>query len=221
MKETVVKKFIELFKLRCDNYRLLNFGEDSVRYDFFCAIAEILKLQPWQIQLEYAMNSDAYTLRANKDSKRKEKPMLDLIIDTAKINLCIEFALFRQNSNDDGDINKTERTVKMVNDMIRLALESFYSKREAYFICVADSKMLKHQLRSRVIGRFPSNYEIDAAKINTMSELKSGDFDERFVNKFKTLKSKIKSELICNQEIKAKKITLETRVLIWKITMTK
>src|SRR5699024_748807 len=89
-------------------------------------------------------------------AKRKEKPMLDLIYDNQRTNICAEFALFRQNSNNEGTINKTARTVKMLNDMIRLALEAHYSQRRGYFICVADKKMIGHQLRNKIVS-YPIN----------------------------------------------------------------
>ncbi|MGL2965894.1 hypothetical protein [Flavobacterium sp. XGLA_31] len=219
MTEKVITRFKELFDQRCNLYPLLNFGEDSVRYDFFSALTEIMKFQPWQVQLEYAMNKDAYNLRGNLKSKRKEKPMLDLIVNEKGINFCIEFALFRQNSNDESGINVTERTIKMINDMLRLALEAHYSNREAYFICVADDKMLGHRLRSKALGRFPSSYEIDNSTIEEISKLTSGELDSRFTSKFLTHKSKIKSKLIFNEKVVGKKIKIETRILIWKVKM--
>lgn len=221
MTNKVFEKFTELFKLRCDNYALLNFGEDSVRYDFFCAISEILKLEPWQIQLEYAMNNKSYTLRGNANSKRKEKPMLDLIVDYKKTNICVEFGLFRQNSNEKGNINKTNRTIKMVNDMIRLSLESHYSKRDAYFVCVADEKMLNHQLRSKLLGKFPTNYLITTDTIHEIILLKSGGLDLRFITKFNSLKSIIKANLIYEAEINARKTVFQTKILIWEVILEK
>ncbi|HLA57150.1 MAG TPA: hypothetical protein VK622_00240 [Puia sp.] len=219
MTEKVISRFKELFDNRCHLYPLLNFGEDSVRYDFFYALTEILKLKPWQVQLEYAMNKDAYHLRGNSKSKRKEKPMLDLIVHEGGINICVEFALFRQNSNDEGSINVTARTIKMTNDMLRLALESHYSKRQAYFICVADAKMLGHQLQSKALGCFPSNYSIDEATIEKINKLTCGELDSRFASKFNTHKSKVVADLIYNEKVNGKKIKLETRLLIWKVRM--
>ena len=219
MKQEVITRFKELFDNRCDLYPLLNFGEDSVRYDFFFAASEVYKLKPWQIQLEYAMNKEAYNLRGNVNSKRKEKPMLDLIIHEKNINFCVEFALFRQNSNDDGSINVTERTIKMTNDMLRLALEGHYSKREAYFVCVADDKMLGHQLRSKALGQFPSDYDITSTTVNTISKLTCGELDARFMSKFISHKSKIKAKLIYNEEVIGEKIKIETRLLVWKVSL--
>ena len=145
--------------------------------------------------------------------------MLDLIVHEKGINFCIEFALFRQNSNDESGINATARTIKMVNDMLRLALEAHYSKREAYFICVADEKILGHQLQSKALEAFPSSYNIAKSTIEEIGKLKSAELDSRFVTKFISHKSKINADLIYNEKVAGKKIRIETRILIWKVKM--
>jgi hypothetical protein len=213
--EEVFKKFNQLFTKRCDNYSLLSFGEDSVRYDFFCALSSVLSLEPWEIRLESAANPMTFIPRNNENSKRKEKPMLDLIFEKGDTNICVEFALFRQNSNEDGTINKTERTVKMLNDMVRVALESEFSSRTGYFVCVADDKMLGHQLRNKMLGRFPSDYLITEKVITTQQQSKTCKFDLRFIDKFLELNKRVKSTLIFNEEIKAAKINRKTKILIW------
>ena len=221
MNDKVFHKYKELLTKRLDKINLLQIGEDSIRYDFFVALSEVEKLEPSDIQLEYKIDSDAFIPRDIANSKRKEKPILDLVVDTDKIRINFEFALFRQNSNVNGTINQTYRTVKMLNDMIRLGLDSYYSKRDSYFICVADKKMLGHQLRSELIGIFPSNYVITKKIIKNQQTTKTRNFDERFVNVLYRENIQINSHIVFNEEILAKKINMETRVIVWKITYNK
>lgn len=217
MKEQIFKRYKALLEERLDKIELVNIGEDSIRYDFFIALSEIENLNPSDLQLEYPIHEKAFNKRMNHRSKRNEKPQLDMMISRGDLKMSFEFALFRQNSNKEGSINKTGRTTKMLNDMIRLALDSYYTKRDAYFICVADDKMLGHQLRSKIIERFPSNYEITKSLIEKHKEIKTSKFDDRFTSVFNKLNFNIISEIIFNTEIQAKKIERKTRVLIWRI----
>lgn len=217
MNNQVFDKYKNIFEERCGKLRLLDIGEDSVRYDFFIALSDIEKLRPCDIQLEYSIHKSAFKERQNKKSKRKEKPQIDLVVETGKFKLNFEFGLFRQNSNEEGTINKTARTVKMINDMIRLAVDSHFTKRESYFICVADDKMLGHQLQSKILGKFPSDYEIDNELIRKQKEKKTSNFDERFLSVFKGLGLRIKSKIVYNEQVNAKLINRETRIIIWNV----
>ena len=221
MNKTILYKYKVLFSERCDKIKLLDLGEDSIRYDFFLALSEVEKLSPSDIQLEYSIHKSAFKERQNQSSKRKEKPQIDLVVDTEKHKLNIEFGLFRQNSNEDGSINKTARTVKMLNDMIRLALDSYYTGRNAYFICVADDKMLGHQLQSKLLGRFPSDYKINKELIRKQKEKKTSDFDDRFLRVFNELDIEINSEIVFNEKVEAKLISRETRIIVWKVKTSK
>ena len=214
----VLNRFIELFIERCDRVPLLNLGEDSVRYDFFIAVLEVEKLKPSEIQIEFPINDQSFILRNNEKSKRKEKPLMDLVIDKGELRFCAEFGLFRQNRNEEGSINKTARTVKMINDMIRLGIDSYYTKRKAYFICVADDKMLGHQLRSGILEGFPSDYTISMDMVKQQMKNRTAAFDERFIKKFEEMKCSFQANLLFNEEIKAEKINRETRIIIWEIT---
>ena len=146
---------------------------------------------------------------------RKEKPKMDLVVD--KLKMCFEFGLFRQNSNEEGTINKTNRLFKTISDMIRLGLETYFTKRKAYFICVADAKMLGHSLQSKLLGRFPSNYEITPNLIAQLSTMKTADFDERFIEKMNELNLSFNAKIIHNEEIHGSKINFETRIIIWEV----
>ena len=217
MNNQVFDRYKNLFEERCGKIRLLDLGEDSVRYDFFIALCEIENLKPCDIQLEYSIHKSAFKERLNKKSKRKEKPQIDLVVETEKRKLNFEFGLFRQNSKEEGSINKTARTVKMINDMVRLAVDSHFTTRESYFICVADDKMLGHQLQSKIIGKFPSDYEINKELIKKQKEKKTSNFDERFLAVFNELDLTIKSKIVFNQKVEAKLINRETRIIIWNV----
>jgi hypothetical protein len=218
MKE-VFSRFKYYASQRCDRIALLYLGEDSIRYDFFCALAEIKNLNPWDIQLESAIDKRSFVPRNNIISNRAEKPQMDLVVETNDLKLSVEFGLFRQNSNDKGNIDKTARTVKILNDMIRLGLDLFYTKRDSYFVCIADDKLLGHQLQSKIIGRFPSHYLITSNIINEQRKKKTSAFDDRFVKKFEELKLSIDAKLIFDEEIKAIQISRQTKILIWKIAL--
>ncbi|WP_281296936.1 hypothetical protein [Flavobacterium limnophilum] len=214
--DKIFKTYKKLFTQRCHNIPLLEIGEDSVRYDFFIASTEVKNLKNYEIVLESAISSQAYIPRqVSPNTLRKQKPKMDIVID--KLNICAEFGLFRQNSNEEGTINKTNRLIKTLNDMIRLGLESNFTKRNAYFICVADSKMLRHQLQSKSLGPFPSDYQINLDLVNELCLKKTSDFDRRFINKMQELNLSFNAKLIFNEEIIADKINLETRLIAWEV----
>ncbi len=213
--EEIFKEFYKLFSDRCDHIPLLEMGEDSIRYDFFMALNSLENLKNYEIILESAIDKRSFQPRSNMRSYRKEKPKMDLVVD--KLNICLEFGLFRQNSNDEGTINKTARLVKMLNDMIRLGIEKHHTGRSAFFVCVADSKMLGHQLRSKILPRFPSNYIINHKVIEKQCESKTSNFDFRFIEIMKSLNLSLNANLVFEKEILSNKINLETRMLIWEI----
>jgi hypothetical protein len=219
MKQLVFEKYKNLLQERINKISFLEIREDSIRYDFFVALSKIEKLIPSDIQLEYSIHKSAYLPRDNKQSKRNENPQIDLVVDTSTNKLNFEFGLFRKNSNENGSIDKTAKTIKMINDMIRLALDSKFSKREAYFICVADEKILGHQLQTKIIGAFPSNYLIDKDLIYKLKQLKTSRLDDRFLNKLFELDLKINCDIIFNEKIEAISLDLETRVIVWKVNL--
>lgn len=217
MNQEILVKYNELLSKRLDNIPLLDISEDTIRYDFFIALTEVERINSWDIQLESSINQNAFEPRNNKDSNRKEKPQLDLVVNKEKLNISVEFGLFRQNSNKEGTINKTARTVKMMNDMIRLGLDSLFTKRNSYFICVADDKMIGHQLRTKILGKFPSDYLITKSVIQKQKETRTSDFDNRFLDVFFKNNYQIESRIIYNEILSAKQINRETRIIVWKI----
>jgi hypothetical protein len=87
----------------------------------------------------------------------------------------------------------------------------------AFFICVADKKIPGHQLKSKILGQFPSDYTINEKVIEKQNESRTSDFDERFLKKFKELKMTIKANIIFERKISAKKINMETKLIVWEI----
>ncbi|RYH72162.1 hypothetical protein EVU94_13925 [Flavobacteriaceae bacterium 144Ye] len=217
MEEIFLQSFKNLFIERCNHIPLLDMGEDSVRYDFFTALKTEYNLDNYEIKLESAINSQCFIPRADVNAYRKEKPKMDLVVDT--LNMCAEFGLFRQNSNEEGTINKTDRLIKTLNDMIRLGLESYFTHRKAYFICVADAKMLRHRLRSGILGAFPSNYPITPNLVAELRQLRTANFDLRFIEKMNELNLSFDATIIFNEPIVADRINMETRLIIWNVTI--
>lgn len=227
---TTFNDFKVNFENRFNNQSILDLGEDSVRYDFFIAFMNRFKLNPWDIQVEFPINSNAYIPNPNPNSKRKENPQIDFYCMHPNKVITAEFGLFKRNSNPDGVVNSAEKIFKMLNDMLRLSLNKLYMPNESFFICVADSKILGTKMRNNILPAFPSPlYTFDYNDINNwLRNIKSAKskFDSRFVHKANQLRLTISAELIYNQAIlnpgAPLNITnnLETRVLVYKINGT-
>ena len=205
-----------LLEERLNHKTLLSIGEDSIRYDFFTALCETYNLRPYQIEIEVPLNANCFVPNKNSESKRNEKPMIDLVVKNSELNICSEFGLFRQNSNEKGTINKTARTIKMINDMIRASLESKFTDSTGYFICVADNKIIGHKMRNDFVGKFPSDYEITNEFIEYQLEQKTNNIDNRFLNIFLPMNKKIISKIVFNERLYSQNIKNETRVIIWE-----
>lgn len=223
--EKVFTRYKELFHQRYGKVSSLNMGEDSIRYDFFLALQEMKVLNPWEIQLEHPLHLDSFVSNLHENSKRKEKPQVDLMIDTDTVKMCVEFAFFRRNSNPESNIKVTENTFKMINDFMRLALHSHNVKCKSYFICVADSKMLGRQLWDKTFEIFPSlQYKFDHESLLVLVEnFKSGkkQINDKFLNKLKELNLTIVANLIYNEAVTTELNPLETRILIWEVVSEK
>jgi len=212
-------QYKNLLQERLDRMPLLQIGEDSIRYDFFAALMEVYLFRPSQILLEVAIHPECFIPVKEIKALRKEKPLIDLVVKEPALNISAEFALFRQNSNDKGTINQTARTVKMLNDMIRVALEKYFNGGQALFICVADYKMLGHQLNSKIIDKFPSHYVITNEIIERQLQQKTNNFDHRFLKVFTPMNRRINSRLIYNMPLLAKHINNATHLLIWDVAI--
>lgn len=229
-------EFKRNFENRFNLQSILDLGEDSVRYDFFIAFMNNKNLQPHDIQVEYPINPNAFVSNLHPNSKRKENPQIDLFCNHPNKVITAEFGLFKRNSNPNAPVNAPEKVFKMLNDMLRLSLNQIFNRNEAFFICVADSKILGAQMRNNILPVFPAAaYVFNHLDINTwIRNLKSAEsnFDKRFVDKANILQLSINAELIFNQRIQnpaqpqagANLSTfpatnnLETRALVYKIT---
>ena len=229
-------EFKSNFENRFNLQSILNLVEDSVRYDFFIAFMNNYNLQPFDIQLEYPINPNAFVSHPHPNSKRKENPQIDLFCNHPNKVITVEFGLFKRNSNPNGQVNAPEKVFKMLNDMLRLALNQVFNQNEAFFVCVADSKILGAQMRNNILPAFPAaHYIFNHVDINTwIQNLKSAEsnFDKRFVDKANILQISINAELVFNQIIQnptqplvADNLNvfpatnrLETRALVYKIT---
>ena len=104
--------------------------------------------------------------------------------------------------------------------MIRVSLEAHFTQTTGLFICVADHKMLGHQIRSQIVGRFPcEEFTITNDKINIQLQQRTNNFDHRFLKVFQPMNKRIESKLIFNELLNAEKVTNETRLLIWEVKL--
>lgn len=217
--QNLFQNYKKLLEERLGRKPLLSIGEDSIRYDFFVSLMETYKFRASQIQIEVPINHQCFIPAKEKISYRNEKPLIDLVVDEEDFKISVEFGLFRQNSNEKGSIDKTARLVKLLNDMVRVALESYFTKTRGLFICVADSKMLGHQIRSKIVNRFPADYIITNNIIDHQLQQKTNKFDKRFLNVFQPLNRSIESRLIYNETLTANYIEKETKLLVWDICL--
>lgn len=216
--EELFNNFTELYTKRSSLIHTTQMGEDSIRYDFFVSLMKTFGLNAWEIIIEQPIHSSAFIPNFNQRSYRKEKPLIDLCVPKKGLEFCVEFGSFRQNSNELGDINKTGRLSKMFNDFIRVALHTFFSGLDGYFVCVADKKILGHHLRSKLFPPFPAEeYLINNELIMKYTETVKNKIDKRFINQLIKLNIDVKAKLIYNHLIETKLNLIETRVLIWKI----
>lgn len=219
--------FKNSFEMRFNQQSILDLGEDSVRYDFFVALMNNYNLQPHEIQVEFPINSNAFTSNPHPNAKRGENPQVDLYCPHPNKALTAEFGLFKRNSNPNSSINATEKVFKMLNDMLRLALNKIYHENESFFICIADSTILGLQMRNNILPAFPAElYSFNYNNINTwIKNIKSANsnFDSRFVDKANILGISIQAKLIFNEKILNPPAPLDitnnflTKALVYKI----
>lgn len=217
--QELFQNYKTLLEERLDTKPLLSIGEDSIRYDFFISLMDTYKFRASQIHIEVPINHQCFIPAKEKISFRNEKPLIDLVVDEKDFKLSVEFGLFRQNSNENGTINKTARLVKLLNDMVRVSLESHFNNTNGLFICVADSKMLGHQIRSGIVDRFPADYLITNDIIDYQLQQRTNKFDKRFLNVFRPLNRSIESRLVYNETLTANHIEKETKLLVWDVRL--
>jgi hypothetical protein len=220
--EKVFRRFKEFFEERYSRISVLDMGEDSVRYDFFSALMDQLQLNPWQIQLEYPLHSGTFYPRKNEKRKRDEKPQIDLYVELGDRSFCVEFAFFKRNKVDGSPGNDTEYAFKILNDLMRLGLQSYSTNSEAYFVCVADEIMLGKQLWSKKLPKFPADtYKFNHPElVDIMEDYKSAKkIDERFLKRFAETNLTITAKKVFDEVVQSGLNTMQTRALVWKISI--
>jgi hypothetical protein len=219
--ENVFQDFSKLFEERFRRNSIVGISEDALRYDFFNAASKIFKLRSWEIQVEYPFPEETYHSLKNTRSRRKENPKVDMSFTIGMVRNYFEFGLFKRNGNMDGQINATARIYKMLNDFMRLStLKRFDPDSKAFFICVADQKILGHKLQNEEIHKFPAKvYSVSGDILDKFSKTKTGkkNIDEKFLRKLKQLEISIKARLIYEHELTPGINELETRILVWEI----
>ena len=108
----------------------------------------------------------------------------------------------------------------MLNDMVRVSLEAYFTKTTGLFICVADYKMLGHQIKRKIVDRFPSDYRITNVIINHQLKQRTNNFDKRFLNVFLPMNTIINSRSIYNEKLEASNIKKETKLIIWEVSLS-
>jgi hypothetical protein len=154
-----------------------NFGEDSIRYDFYIALMKLFDLDPHQIILEQAIPESQFIQKKRnfselKQGRHQDKPEFDLRVDSTvklKNGILAEFAFFRNPRI--GKVDVSGAYGKLLNEMHRLALLKHYrneNKVEEYadfseykclLICITDSVMLNYGNGTR--GKRPAHNILD------------------------------------------------------------
>lgn len=221
VKENVFHDFAKLFDERFRRNSIIAISEDALRYDFFNAATKVFELRPWEIHVEYPFPEETYHSLKNTRARRMENPKVDMSFIIGKERNYFEFGLFKRNGNKDGQINATARIYKMFNDFMRLSiLKRIDPDCKAFFVCVADQKILGHKLQNEHIHKFPAKlYSVSGDMMDKFSKTKTGknNIDDKFLRKLKQLDLSIKAQLIYERELTAGINELETRVVIWEV----
>lgn len=214
------KRYLKRFSERLNILPLLEIREDSIRYDLFATIMEVYGIPTWHMHLERSMHPNSYAPRVDPRRKRKENRLLDLVVEDGAHNCCFEFGLFRQSSNPDGTIDRTAKTGKLINDLVRLTLEGHLAQRESYLIGVADDKMIGHQLQTKLLDAFPANYAIDAALLGRLCEGKTFNeqIDAGLKARFEQNGSSFDAFILFNEPLHGAHVVHETRLIVWSVT---
>lgn len=221
--EQIFTLFTTLFEKRYSLNSVLNLGEDSVRYDFFVALKNALQLESWQIQLEHPIDSRTFVSNKHEKSKRDEKPQIDLWVNEDICKIAVEFAFFKRNKVDGSPGNDTEYAFKILNDFMRLGLQVYYTKCEAYFVCVADEIMLGKQLNRTNLPTFPGQHYVfnsEALKLSMNKYKSAKKIDTRFFNRFKEINFTITADLVFNQQIISAVNPMMTKALVWEVKIS-
>lgn len=212
-------RYLSRFSERLNVSPLLEIREDTIRYDLFASIIEEYSIPTWYMQLERSMHPNSYALRTIPRRKRKENRLIDLLVHCDRFNVCFEFGLFRKYSNSKGNIDVTAKTGKVINDVLRLSLESHLAQRESYFVGVADNKMIGHQLQNKLLDAFPANYEVDAELLGRLCDGKTfrDQIDAGFKAKFEQYGLSFDAKIHFNEALHGAHVEHETRLIVWSV----
>ena len=149
--EKVFDYFFENVKKRLSYQRsFTQFGEDSIRYDFFTALQEELKIEPYLFYLEHPFPETEFIKtkikRESGQGRNDEKPEFDLRVDSTKLlseGIVAEFGFFREPII--GKLDVSGAMGKILNESSRLCLlKNFkdYKNHKALLIIVTDETMI-------------------------------------------------------------------------------
>jgi hypothetical protein len=221
MTHNVLPEFKRLFEERYKRISVFNLKEDSVRYDFYIALLTKLQLEPWQIQLEQPLDPRTFAPRLNEKRKRDEQPVVDLSVAIGSEQVHVEFGVFKRNRIDKSPSNDTEYAFKILNDMMRLGLQSHITRSSGYFVCIADESMLGKRLGRTRLPAFPaSEYIFDSNKLSEiMAAYKSAKrIDDRFRKKLEETGITIRAKLVFDQHLVSSLNPMTTKALAWEVT---
>lgn len=188
--EGVYISFHNLVKRRIEKFRnLYLFGEDSIRYDFLCALSQEFDLESSDILLEYAFPKTLYFQKTKDDKKEKRgrkdhKPELDLRVDSKgklKQGLLAEFSFFKGAERAQTQ-DRSGRHGKLMNDIFRLALLKSQEKPEpekpninflhykCLLVCVSDAEMIQFGKKRKKTISIQKEYELTEEFLSKLSK---------------------------------------------------
>jgi len=175
------------------------FGEDSIRYDFYTSLMKVYKLEPHQMLLEQPIPKSQFEQSKREIIKgrgrKEDKPEYDLRVNAGgelKQGLITEFGYFR-NPEIASNQDKPGKHGKLLNEIFRLALLKNYQPYSNYrclFICVTDSEMIKygtHGVRGPKAIPIQEDYFLNDTFLNTLTDTARNKIEDRFYNKAKEL----------------------------------
>ena len=137
-------------------------SEDTIRYDFFFALTDVERIQPWEVILEAPYPNDILNLERNSSE-------IDLMIlpnEKSSQGLICEFKYDRKANST---INKTNRYGKLINDILRLSLlDEYKENHQCLFIYVTDSEMTKYKYGFHYLQHITEIFELTKEFIDNL-----------------------------------------------------
>lgn len=171
---------------------VIGFGEDSLRYDFFTAVKDVLGLQPKQIRLENAYPAACFNQikeTTGGRGRKLSKPEIDMEVLDAQMNpvAAVEFALFKRTAIAEVQA-KPANAGKMFSDITRLAalrLSEPYKSSKLLFIVLTDQEMLEYGFGSRGRKATPifTDLELSSQFLSQFPKTTTEKIPEHFTSK--------------------------------------